>query len=140
MANGYLSDYFADLLIRAWLTHDVSALPYGYDIGLTLELPSDQNGTGIVIPEQPEYNTVRVNADSSSWISMGSGSRSMEIAVDVVYETASEDWGEINGYTFSDQGIFLGFGITNPYTILADMKARLPAGTVILSLPLLGAF
>jgi len=138
MANGYLSDYFADLLIRAWLTRDSSILPYSFGIGLTLELPSDRNGTGLITPEPIEYNRVEIYADSNSWISMGVGSRSMETNIDLIFESASEDYGEINGYTIYDSlndGNFLGYGITNPYTILAGMKPRLPAGTVILSIP-----
>lgn len=138
MANGHLSDLFADLLIEAWLTRDVSLLPSTYYIGLTLELPTDANGTGLVAPEAAEYARVPLMADVASWASLGVGSRAMETTFDTTFEVAMVDWGQINGYTLYDSavdGVFLGYGITNPFTVLAGMSARLPAGAIVIAQP-----
>jgi len=139
MANGHLSDYFADILIQAWLTRDVSLLPTIYYVGLTLELPIDNNGTGLVPPEAAEFARKPIPAEDTFWVSMGVGSRAMETAFDTTFDVAVIDWGEINGYTLYDSlidGNFLGYGITNPFTILAGMSARLPAGAIVILQPI----
>jgi hypothetical protein len=136
MANGHISDSFADTILSAVFTLSWN-LPYGCYIGLTLELPSDANGTGIVAPTASEYAQVWLPFDSSSWASMGVGSRSMETVVDTVFATAVEDWGQILGYTIHDPyGVYLGYGIVNPYTITPGMTARLPAGLIVITMPI----
>ncbi len=137
MANGYISDAFADLIVKAILTRNVSILPTSYFFGLTLEVPTDQNGTGLVSPDALEYNLIEVVAEDASWISSGVGSRMMVTNIDVVYNQAVTDWGEIKGYTIYDSAealTLLGFGFTVPYTITAGMIARLPAGLIEVSL------
>jgi hypothetical protein len=136
MANGHVSDLHADSLVRAWLTRDISVLPTSYWVDLTQELPSDENGTGLISPTG--CSRVELVLESDSWVSMGAGSRSMETAVDVLFDAADVDWNQILGYTLYDDpvsGLFLGYGLTNPYTILAGMRARLPAGLIVISLP-----
>ena len=136
MANGYLSATFADTLLLAWLTHSVD-LPGEYFVGLTLALPTDDEGTGIEIPDAIEYARAVIPADADSWASMGEGSRSMESSVTVAFPTAETDWGQILGYTLHDQyENYVGFGILNPYTITVGMTPRLPAGTIVISLPI----
>ena len=134
MANGYLSDAFADSLLAAWLTG--TALPASYFVGLTLALSTDNTGTGIEIPDAGEYARVEIGANAGSWTSMGAGSRSIESAVDLAFPTAVTDWGQILGYTLHDPSSnYVGFGILNPYTITAGMVARLLAGTIVITLP-----
>jgi hypothetical protein len=141
MANGYLSNAFADIILAATLTRDVADLPLSYWVGLTLALPIDGDGTGIEVPDAAEYARVEVVGEVASWLSMGVGSRAMETAVDVVFATSITDWGQILGYTLHDaavDGVYLGFGITNPYLLTAGMTARLPAGTIVISMPITG--
>lgn len=138
MANGHLSDLFADILLQSWLTRDISLLPTEYYVGLTLDLPTDNNGTGLLVPDSEEYTRVLLPAESASWVSLGVGSRSMETAVPIMFEKALTDWGELNGYTLYDSlvdGMFLGYGIITPYTILTGMIARLPIGAIIITQP-----
>lgn len=138
MAGGRVSDAFADIIVDAIFTRNISVIPTSYFFGLTLELPSDQNGTGLVIPTPAEYSRVEVVAANTSWVSAGVGSRTMFSAVDVVYPTSLTDWGNIRGYTIYDSlidGVFLGYGIINPYIISAGMTARLPAGLISVALP-----
>lgn len=139
MAGGYVSDAFADIIVNSVLTGDVTNIPASYFFGLTRELPSDQNGTGLVIPTPAEYARVEVVVQSASWISAGVGSRMMVTAVDIIYPQALTDWGNIKGYTIYNSltdGVFLGYGLINPYIITAGMTARLPAGSVAVRLPL----
>lgn len=138
MATGRISDAFADIIVNAILTRDITDLPTSYFFGLTLELPTDQNGSGLVEPIPTEYARVEVVAENASWISSGVGSRSMVSDIDVIYETAITDWGNQKGYTIYDSltdGVFLGYGIINPYIITAGMRARLPAGLIAFALP-----
>lgn len=138
MANGHVSDAFADLIIRAVLTRNVSILPASYFIGLTLELPTDQNGTGLVPPAVLEYGRIEVVAEDSSWISSGVGSRTMVSNIDVIFAQAITDWGNLRGYTIHDtltDGLFLGYGIINPYVLLAGTRPRLPAELIAVALP-----
>lgn len=136
MANGHVSDAFADILLAAWLTRDISLLPTSYWVDLTMILPSDNNGTGLVSPTG--CARIELVAEGASWESMGAGSRSMETVVDVLFDIADVDWGQILGYSLYDDpvsGLFLGYGVTNPYTILAGMRPRIPAGLIVISLP-----
>jgi hypothetical protein len=137
MANGHISDIFADNILAGVFTANWN-LPQGCNVGLTLELPSDVNGTGIVVPDAPEYGPVWMPFDDySTWASMGAGSRSIESAIDVVFEPATVDWGQILGYTLHDSyGVYLGYGITNPYLIKTGMTARLPAGLIVITMPI----
>jgi hypothetical protein len=138
MANGYLSDAFADLVAAAVLAGDTAGLPASFWVGLTLALPTDGAGTGLVAPDAAECIRVEVVCEGASWTSMGAGSRSMTSAVDVEFATAVTDWGYVLGYTLHDaatDGVYLGFGITNPYLVVAGMKARLPAGAIVVTLP-----
>lgn len=133
MAIGQISDAFADIILTAILERDVSVIPTSYFIGLTLELPTDNNGTGIEAPTPGEYARVEVVATNTSWVSSGVGSRMKVSDVDVIFEQAVTDWGNIKGYTVYDAltgGVFLGYGILNPYIILAGTRARLPAGLI----------
>jgi hypothetical protein len=137
MANGHISDAFADSILSAVFPGQSWNLPYGFNIGLTLDLPSDVNGTGLVAPSAIDYAQVWIPADSGSWGSMGVGSRSMESLTDVVFEQATVDWGQILGYTIYDPyGVYLGYGITNPYLLKAGMTARLPAGQIVITMPI----
>ena len=137
MANGHISDEFADRILAAVLTGDVSGFPSELKVGLTLELPSDANGTGIEVPIAGEYAPVTVPVDVSSWNSMGVGSRSMESAVHVVFAQAEEDWGQILGYTLYDQDdVYLGYGIINPFIITEGMIPRLPTGLIVITMPI----
>jgi len=139
MAGGYVSDAFADIIVEAILTCDVTKVPKSYFFGLTLELPSDQNGTGLVDPTPTEYERVEVLAESISWKSVGVGSRTMVTGLDIVFPQAVTDWGNIKGYTLHDsltEGMFLGYGAIVPYIISAGLTARLPAGSVALRLPI----
>lgn len=136
MANGHISDLFADKIAKAILTRDITQIPTSYFIGVTLELPSDANGTGLVVPTAPEYARVEVVAQNASWASLGVGSRGMQINVDVTFAVATVSWGELRGYTMYDQaGVFLAYGITQPYTILTGTQVVLPAGLIQVSLP-----
>lgn len=138
MANGYLSDAMADLVLAAILAGDTTGLPASLWVGLTLALPTDGAGTGLEIPDAAEYGRVEVVCEGASWTSMGAGSRSMASAVDVAFATVVTDWGYVLGYTLHDaatDGVYLGFGITNPYLVVAGMKPRLLAGTIVVSLP-----
>lgn len=135
MANGYLSNAFADAVLAAVFTGDYSGLPANYWVDLTLALPTDGVGTGLVAAG---CGRVQIPADGASWTSMGEGSRSFESAIDVVYPTADEDLGQVLGYTLYDaetDGIYLGFGITNPLIITAGMTPRVPAGLIVITLP-----
>lgn len=139
MAGGRVSDAFADIIVNAILTRDVSAIPRSYFFGLTLELPSDQNGTGLVVPTSAEYSRVEVVANNTSWNSAGVGSRTMVTEVDIIYPLAVTNWGNLKGYTIYDSsvgGLFLGYGLINPYIITAGMTPRLRAGSVAVRLPL----
>lgn len=136
MANGHISNVFADILLKTWLTRDISLLPSSYWVDLTMALPSDNAGLGLISPTG--CRRIELVANNASWASMGAGSRSMESAIDVLFDIAVVDWGQILGYTLYDDpvsGQFLGYGVTNPYTILAGMRARLPAGLIVISLP-----
>lgn len=138
MASGHVSDAFADIIVNAILTRDISAIPTSYFFGLTLELPTNQNGTGLVVPTPAEYARVEVVAENTSWVSAGVGSRTMFSEIDLVYNKAVTDWGNVRGYTIYSAltgGIFLGYGIINPYIISAGMTARLPAGLISVTLP-----
>ena len=137
MANGHISDTFADKILAGVFTANWN-IPFGCNVGLTLELPSDVNGTGIVVPDAPEYSRVWIPFnDYSSWVSMGDGSRSIETAVDIVFEKATVDWGQILGYTLHDEyDTFFGYGITNPYLLKTGMIARLPAGLIVIKMPI----
>ncbi len=109
MASGHVSDAFADIIVNAILTRDISAIPTSYFFGLTLELPSDRNGTGLVVPTPAEYARVEVVAENASWVSAGVGSRTMFTNVDIVYPEAVTEWGNIRGYTIYDSltnGVF----------------------------------
>jgi hypothetical protein len=139
MAGAYVSDAFADIIVNAVLTRDVSAIPTSYFFGLTLEVPTDQNGSGLVVPTPAEYARIEVTAESTSWNSAGVGSRVMVTEVDIVWEEAVTDWGNIKGYTIYDSltdGVYLGYGLILPYIISAGMTARLPAGSVAVRLPI----
>lgn len=139
MVGAYVSDAFSDIIVNAILTRDISYMPLSYFFGLTLEIPSDQNGTGLVVPTPAEYARVEVIANGTSWISAGVGSRTMFSSVDIVYPKAVTDWGNIKGYTLYDSfvgGIFLGYGLINPYIITAGMTPRLRAGSVAIKIPL----
>lgn len=132
-----VSDAFSDIILKAILTRDISVIPTSYFIGLTLELPTDNNGTGIVPPDAPEYTRIEVVSEDTSWESSGVGSRMMVSDVDVIYEQAASDWGNIKGYTVYDSlndGVFLGYGVLNPSIILAGTRARLPAGLIAVAL------
>ena len=136
MATGHISDAFADILLKAWLTRDISLLPSSYWVDLTMALPSDNAGLGLISPTG--CSRIELVANNSSWASMGAGSRSMDTIVDVLFNIAVVDWGQILGYTLYDgpvSGLFLGYGVTNPYTILAGMRPRLPAGLITVTLP-----
>ncbi|MGV8972722.1 MAG: phage tail fiber protein [Rhodoglobus sp.] len=138
MANGHLSDAFADILLNAWLTKDATALPASMWVGLTLALPTDSNGTGIEIPTAVEYERMELPMVAGSWESMGAGSRSMATAIETAFFPADTDWGQILGYILYDSdidGTYLGYGILNPYTIRAGMTAKLPAGAIVITLP-----
>ncbi len=138
MANGHVSNTFADNLVKVWLTRDITFLPTNYFIGLTTVLPTDQNGSGLLAPTASEYARIQVAASSASWVSLGVGSRAMQLNVELLYSQAVTDWGEIRGYTIYDAltaGTYLGYGVVNPVTIRAAMKARLPAGSVVITLP-----
>lgn len=138
MALSNISDAFADLLLEAWLTRDLTDLPTSYFVGLTLALPTDQNGLGLLEPTNDEFERIEVVAESASWLSMGVGSRSSTLNFDLLYSMAITDWGQILGYTIYDSltdGLFLGYGITNPLTILSGMRAQLPAGSIVITLP-----
>ena len=138
MANGCVSDTFADMIVNAILERNVSAIPTSYFFGLTLDLPTDKNGTGLIAPTPVEYSRVEVVAQNTSWISAGVGSRTMLSNVDILYEQAITDWGNVKGYTIYNaltNGIFLGYGVINPYTIRAGTRARLPAGLITIALP-----
>lgn len=138
MAAGHISDAFADIIVDAVLTRDITNLPSSYFFGLTLELPTDSNGTGLVPPTPAEYSRVEVVAQNASWASSGVGSRMMVSNVDIVFPVAVSDWGNIKGYTIYDSltdGLFLGYGTFSPYVISSNMRARLPAGLVAVSLP-----
>lgn len=138
MAIGHISDAFADMIVKAVLTRDASGLPASYFFGATLELPTDQNGSGLVVPTPLEYGRVEVVAENASWISSGVGSRMMVSNIDVIFAQAVTDWGNLKGYTIYDSltnGVFLGYGILNPYIILAGTRARLPAGLIVVDLP-----
>jgi hypothetical protein len=139
VVGGYVSDAFADIIVEAVLTRDVSNIPTSYFFGLTLELPTDQNGTGLEAPTPDEYARVEVVAEDASWVSSGVGSRMMVTDIDILYATAVTDWGNIKGYTIYDSlvdGVYLGYGVINPYIITAGMTPRLPAGLVAVRLPL----
>lgn len=138
MAGGHVSDAFADIIVNAILTRNLSAVPSSYFFGLTLALPTDQNGSGLVAPTPSEYGRVEVVASNTSWVSSGVGSRMMVSNVDVVYNVVVTDWGNVQGYTIYDSltnGVFLGYGLLNPYMISVGMKARLPAGLIAVTLP-----
>jgi len=138
MAGGRVSDAFADMIVKALVTRDVSVLPSSYFFGLTLELPSDDNGTGLVAPTPDEYLRVEVLADDTSWVSSGVGSRMMVNDVSISFPLALIDWGNVVGYTMYDSlvdGVFLGYGLLNPYIITAGLRPVLPAGTVAIRLP-----
>lgn len=138
MATGQISDAFADIIANAILTRNITALPTSYFVGLTLELPTDQNGTGLIPPIPAEYSRQEVIAASASWASSGVGSRMMVSDVDVIFALAVTDWGNLRGYTIHDSltgGVFLGYGIINPYVILAGTIARLPAGLIAVAFP-----
>jgi hypothetical protein len=138
MANGYLSDAFADLVLAAIFAGDTATLPLSLWVGLTLALPTDGEGTGIEAPVAAEYGRVELVCEAASWNSMGVGSRSIETFIAIEFATAVTNWGLILGYTLHDaeiDGVYLGFGITNPQTVFAGLKARLPAGTIVGSLP-----
>lgn len=131
-----ISDAFSDILLKAWLSRNVSELPSNYYVGLTLAVPTDQNGSGILEPPNEEYSRLRVPAQSSSWESLGPGSRLMTLRLDLVYPQAFTDWGEILGYTLHDAltgGNFLGYGVTNPVTITSGMRAHLPPGSLVVA-------
>lgn len=138
MTGGRVSDDFADIIVEAIFTRDLSRVPTSLFFGLSLELPTDQNGTDLVEPTPAEYSRVEVAMTDISWISAGVGSRMMTTDIDITYEMAVVDWGEVHAYPFYDaltDGIFLGYGLLNPYTILAGMIPRLPAGSVSVTLP-----
>lgn len=138
MANGSLSNAFADLVLAAIFAGDTVSLPPSLWVGLTLALPTDGEGNGLIAPSAAEYGRVEIVCESASWISLGVGSRSMESAFDVEFATVVTDWGQILGYDLYDaetDGVYLGYGITNPYTILSGMKPRLPAGAIVVTLP-----
>lgn len=138
MADGRITDAFADKLVKAWFNRSVTGLPTSYYIGLATTLPTDQNGTGLVVPSNAEFARIGASANTTNWVSMGVGSRQMSLNIDLLYATAVTDWGEIVGYTMHDTltaGTFLGYGVTNPFTILAGMRARLPAGSVTIKIP-----
>lgn len=138
MAGGYVSDAFADIILTAVLKRDISVIPTNYFFGLTLVLPSDKNGTGLVAPTPAEYSRVSVTAATASWVSAGVGSRTMFSNVAITYPMAVTSWGNVLGYTIYDSltnGIFLGYGILDPYIISAGLRARLPAGSISVALP-----
>ena len=138
MAGGYVSDAFADIIVNAILTRDVSSIPTSYFFGLTLAVPTNQNGSGLVAPTPAEYARVEVPAQGASWNSAGVGSRMMVSEVPIAYPTAVTAWGEVKGYTIYSAltgGVFLGYGLIVPLNITAGMTARLPAGSVAMKLP-----
>lgn len=131
-----LSDAFSDLLLKAWLTRDVTVLPTNYFVGLTLSYPTDQNGTGLEAPAAPEFARIQVPANSASWESLGAGSRLMTLVPELLYSQAVTDWGTVLGYTLYDSlvdGMFLGFGETNPFPITAGLTARIPARSIVVA-------
>jgi hypothetical protein len=138
MANGYLSDAFSDLILDAIFSGNTASLPTSFWVGLTIALPTDGDGTGIEPPDALEYGRVELVCEEASWDSMGEGSRSIETAVNIDFAVAETDWGQILGYTLYDaevDGVYLGFGIVNPYIVFAGLKPRLPAGTIVVTLP-----
>lgn len=138
MANGYLSNAFADTVVAAVFAGDTVSLPSSFWVGLTLALPTDGEGTGLEAPTAAEYARVAIPCDGASWASMGVGSRSIESAVDVDFPIALTEWGLILGYTLYDavtDGVYLGFGITNPYIVTIGSRLRLPIGTIVGALP-----
>lgn len=137
MISGNISDAFADIILNAILTRNLLSIPTSYFFGLTLELPIDTKGTGLLAPSPAEYSRVEVPAINTSWVSAGDGSRTMFTKVDVTYAKASTEWGNIKGYTIYSArvgGLYLGYGITNPYIISAGMTPRLPAGLISVKL------
>lgn len=136
MANGYLSDAFADLVLAAVLAGATGGLPASLWVGLTTVLPTDGEGAGVVEPAAAEYGRVELPCDAGTWSSMGA--RSMETAVDVEFAPALTDWGQILGYPLYDAetaGVYLGYGVLAPYIVTAGMRARLPAGLIVVTMP-----
>ena len=141
MAVGHISDGFADRIALATFTRSLTPLPSSYFVGLTLALPTDQNGSGLIAPSQTEYDRIEVVAEGPSWTSMGIGSRAISLSLLLLYAKALTDWGEIVGYTLYDDLTseleinYLGYGVLNPFTIKTDMRAQLRPDTVVVSLP-----
>lgn len=133
---GFLSDSFADDMLMAMFAGDASKLVPEFEVGLSLEIPIDGTGTGLIEPNDPVYERVVLPADPASWSSLGVGSRKIATAVNVTFAKATEDWGQIQCYVLYDSSSrFLGFGLTKPFTILTDMTPQLSIGTVVIELP-----
>lgn len=136
MAVKNISDAFSDMLLKAWLHRDVSPLPTSYFVGLTLSLPTDQNGTGVEEPTNVEYLRLEVAADSDSWVSLGAGSRLMALDPELLYPEADTDWGEVLGYVLYDSlvdGTYLGWGELNAFSIVAGIQARIPSRSLVVA-------
>lgn len=141
MANGHISDGFADRIALAMLTRSLTPLPSSYFIGLTLALPTDGVGTGLLAPTPVEYGRLEVVAIGASWTTLGVGSRTMSLSLDLLWALAVTDWGQILGYTLYDdltsvlEANYLGYGVLNPYTILAGMTPNILPDTITVALP-----
>lgn len=141
MANGHISDGFADRIAVAILTRSLTPIPESYFIGLTLALPTDGIGTGIIEPTDALYVRLEVVAESFSWTELGAGSRAMSLSLDLLWDVAAADIGQILGYTLHDDLTsilaenYLGYGILNPYTILAGMQPNIYPDTIVVALP-----
>ena len=141
MAVGHISDTFADRIAFATFTRSITPLPSSYFVGLTLALPTNQNGSGLIAPTQIEYGRIEVVAAGPSWTSMGAGSRAVSLSLLLLYAKALTDWGQILGFTLYDHltselaDNYLGYGVLNPYTIKTGMRAQIRPDTIVVSLP-----
>lgn len=141
MAVGHISDAFADRIALAILTRSLTPLPLSYFVGLTLALPTDQNGSGLLAPSAAEYGRLEVVAEAASWTTLGDGSRTMSLSLNLIWALAITDWGQILGYTLYDDltsievSSYLAYGVLNPYIILAEMTPNILPDTIHLAFP-----
>ena len=133
---GFISNSWADDWLKIIFNGDTSKILANVKIGLSSELPTDHNGTGLVVPPQAEYAPVTVPITSTYWQSLGVGSRKFANALDISYPAAVTAWANIQCYTLhSMTNVYLGYGLLTPIDVVAGTIFNLPPGTVVIEIP-----
>lgn len=133
---GRFTNAFADDLLALAFQGDTSKALTNLQLGLSSTIPLD-DGTNITEPIAGEYARLAFSVNNTDLTSLGVGSRTLQIAIQMKFAQAITNWGEVQAFLiYADSGTrFIAYGVMQPKTIIAGMTVYFAPYAVTIKLP-----